>query len=371
MITKICFVGLDNYIMLNPYIKNEYVGGESVQHFLLAKEFSTLGYEVSMIVKDYGQENGEMIDNIKVWKTFKDRTGLPIIQFLHPTITSIIAALKKADADLYYQSCAGIVTGLVAWFCRRHKKRFIFRTASDTDCIVGQQLIKYARDRKIYEYGLRRADIIAVQGINQQRLLWDNYHLDSIPVNLVVEPPRTEISLTKDIDVLWINNFRPLKRPELFFDIALMLPKYQFVMIGGPITGSEHYYYKNSAKSQNINNLEFVGPVPYSAVNKYFARAKVFVNTSEVEGFPNSFLQAWIHGVPVVSFLDPDELIAKNELGFIPVDLEDMVNHIDNLIQHNNQRIYMSSIARKFAAENYSPINIAEKYIKLLEDKVR
>jgi len=111
---KICFVGLDNYPVLNPNKGGENFGGESVQQTLLAKAFIDIGYDVSMVVKDHGQSQGEMIDGIKVWKTFKAQEGVPVFRFFYPRLTSIVAALKKADADIYYQSCAGVNTGIVA-----------------------------------------------------------------------------------------------------------------------------------------------------------------------------------------------------------------------------------------------------------------
>ncbi|HEY3157505.1 MAG TPA: glycosyltransferase, partial [Vicinamibacterales bacterium] len=49
--------------------------------------------------------------------------------------------------------------------------------------------------------------------------------------------------------------------------------------------------------------------------NRLYDRARVLVNTSDVEGFPNSYLQAWIAGVPVVTLIDPDGVIAREGLG--------------------------------------------------------
>src|SRR5262247_1540540 len=118
MTRSICFVGLDNYPVLNPRFGHEYFGGESVQQTLLAKAFAALGYRVSMVVKDHEQPEGEEIDGITVHKTFAESAGVPILRFVHPRMTSILRALARSDADVFYQSCAGMLTGLVGWHCR-------------------------------------------------------------------------------------------------------------------------------------------------------------------------------------------------------------------------------------------------------------
>ena len=365
---KICFVGLDNYPVLNPCMGHKYIGGESVQQTLLAKAFTKLGFQVSMVVKDYGQCDGEIIDDIKIWKTYKHGAGLPVLRFIHPNVTSMIFALNKADADIYYQSCAGMLTGLVGWFCKKNNKRFVFRTASDTDCIAGQQLITYWRDRKIYEYGLKRANVIAVQGVKQQSLLRENYALESVPVNMAVEMPEEELGDSRDIDVLWVNNIRPLKQPELLIELATMVPNRQFVMIGGPCANGESYYDEVAKRARDVGNLDFLGFVPYSEVNSYFARAKVFINTSEVEGFPNSFLQAWIREVPTVSFFDPDDIIKNHGLGAVPSEIIEMAENIDQLLTNTERRESIGEKARAFATDYYSPVSVARTYMDLLEN---
>ncbi len=52
---RICIVGLDSYGMLSGEGDLKYIGGETVQHVLLARAWRDLGHDVSMIVHDDGQ----------------------------------------------------------------------------------------------------------------------------------------------------------------------------------------------------------------------------------------------------------------------------------------------------------------------------
>jgi glycosyltransferase involved in cell wall biosynthesis len=70
------------------------------------------------------------------------------------------------------------------------------------------------------------------------------------------------------------------------------------------------------ARASMLDNLDLYEDVPWSKIDNYFARARVFVNTSTYEGFPNTFVQAALHGAPVVSWrVDPDQLLSTGQLG--------------------------------------------------------
>jgi glycosyltransferase involved in cell wall biosynthesis len=363
---KICFVGRDNYPVLNPSVASSQIGGESVQQTLLAKELVRSGWDVSTVVIDHGQPDGEVIDGVTVYKTYRPEAGLPGFRFVHPRATAVFKALRRADADVYYQSCAGVLTGYVARHCRKNNRKFVFRVASDADCMPGQQLIGLWRDKKIYEYGLRRADLILAQSYKQVDLLRRNYGLDSVCLNMAVEIPADSTDSARNIDALWVGNIKPLKRPEIVFQLATRLPQCRFVVVGGPSSGYNRYFSEVQRQAQSISNLRFAGPVPYKDISRYFSDAKVFINTSEMEGFPNTFLQSWIHGVPVVSFFDPDGIVVANNLGYAPTDVEQMARVIEELTSDETKRSEIARHAAGFALEHYSPEAVVEEYIGVL-----
>lgn len=365
---SICFVESTMYSVLNPESRRSSSGGEAVQTTLLAREFARQGWDVHAVCRDVGQPDGEIIDGIRVWKTFRFEAGLPGIKFFYPRLLKERRALKKADADVYFQSCAGHMTGIVARHVRKTGKKMIFRVAHDTDCIPGQQLIPNRRDRWLYEYGLRSTDLISVQSQYQASELKKNYGLSSVSVNMVVGAP-TETSKERDIDVLWVNNFRPFKRPELVIDIAKQLPDVRFAVIGGKMRGAETLFDEVESAAKDLPNITFIGPVPYSDVNDYFARAKLFLNTSDSEGFPNSFLQAWIRSVPVISYFDPDGLIESRGLGIKAASQQAFYEPIRRLLAADEEREEMGRQARNFANENYSAEAIVGRYASLIGER--
>ena len=143
--------------------KSVHIGGEEVQHALLSRYLVKSGYQVTSLVGDFGQRAVEHVDGVRVRKTFALGAGLPGLRFFTPRMSSTWRALREADADVYYASCAGAMVGVMAAFCRRHRRRFVFRIASDADCAPHTLMVNNTRDRMLYHYGLHRADRILAQ----------------------------------------------------------------------------------------------------------------------------------------------------------------------------------------------------------------
>ena len=363
---KICLVGLDNLPVLAPEYRALGMGGETVQQTLLARALARRGHEVSMVVADQGQEDGARWHSIRAFKAFRPNAGIPVLRFIHPRWTGMWSALKRADADVYYTSCAGMQVGLIALFCWRHRRRFVFRTASDTDCDPSRLLLKYARDRWLYEQGLRRADAILVQSVSQANDMALNYGLKSRVAGMLVEAPGSPVA--RDIQVLWVSNIQHLKRPDRLLQIAERLPDVQIHMVGGPMPGQESIYRQIKDAAETRPNVVFHGRLPYWDTNALYDRAKLLVNTSDVEGFPNSYLQSWIRGVPVVTLLDPDRVIEREGLGAVARSPADLAGLVQSFLLDSDARQAASDRCRRFMAREFGEEKILPAYLDTFQD---
>lgn len=136
-------------------------------------------------------------------------------------------------------------------------------------------------------------------------------------------------------------------------------------MVGG--SGSNRRFYDGiKREAGKIPNLEFTGFVPYPEINNYFNSASILVNTSNVEGFSNTFLQAWAGYTPVVSLnVDPDEIICKHKLGFHSGTFEQMIIDVKTLLKDKGLREEMGMNGRQYVKKEHDLGKIVEKYTEI------
>jgi glycosyltransferase involved in cell wall biosynthesis len=364
---EVCFVGLSNL----PVLAREYarygIGGMEVQQTLLAKELQQRGFGISMVVADYGQPDGASWGGIATWRTFRPKAGIPVLRYLHPRWTSIWAALQRADAAIYYVSGVGMMLGLVAMFARRYGRKVVYRLASSSDCHPDTLCVQYWRDRRLYEYGLKRADLVLAQTAEQQRLMLQNYRRTSIVAPSLLDPPgRCDSFAQRTVDVLWVGTMRPLKRPKLLLELARRLPHLKFEIAGGPSADDPSLLEQVKRGAQALPNVRFLGPVPFHDVRTLFERARLLVGTSEIEGVPNTYLQAWGHGTPVVAYLDPDHLISANGLGRVVHSADEMASAVTSILGADGAWAQTSARCHAFAASRADENSRVQIYVDAL-----
>lgn len=333
---KICFIQTYCYSLFNKNL-NQKFGGSEVQLFLISKELSKdKNFSISFIVGDFGQEKIEESGNIKLYKSCTPKTNDNLIIKFFQAI-KYYNLLNKINADVYFTSTANSIIGIVSLFCKRKNKKHIHRTAHIMD--VDKSFIKSNGILgNIYRYGLEKSDLIITQCNDYKKLLKINHDIDSTVIKNsfeIIERKR----INKQF-ILWVARYEKWKRPDLFLRLAKFFPNKKFIMCcnKNENMGKEWEEIKN--KAIRLKNMKFYEEISINEIQDFFDKAKVFINTSEYEGFPNTFIQAGIGKTPILSLnVNPDNFINKYNCGFYcNNDFEIMKNYLEKLL--NNKIIY-------------------------------
>ena len=361
---KICFVAHGVYPLLSKSCSVDRIGGAELQQVQIGKGLRNKGIDVSYVVFDHGQPDVENIDDLTLHKSFQEDEGIPVIRFLYPRLYKIWKALLRADADVYYCRAAGFLTGVLTLFCRIYKKKYIFAGAHDTDFIPEKLLIPTKRDKFLYLYGIRNAAAIIVQSNDQKQLLWKNFGLKGTVIRNFLDDENISVSYSDRKIILWVATIKSWKRPLQFINLAKIFPDEHFVMIGGRLGSEPKLFQLVTDQCAQLPNITFLGFQPLKETERYFSQCKVFINTSEHEGFPNTFLQAWRCGVPVITYVNPDGIVVENGLGTVVASETELREALSDFLEDKKPD---PEVIMRYFKENHSK-GVIDHYYTLLEN---
>jgi glycosyltransferase involved in cell wall biosynthesis len=351
----ICLVAPQVFPVLTGDRTLQLIGGAEVQENFIARGLHAAGYPVTIISNDYGQSDDMDFEGIRVLKMRQQIKAIPVIRYFHPRLTSMWSALRRANADIYYQRCAGASTFVTGVYSRMHRKRFVYAAAHDLDLSYPRTREIFQgrggwRDLQLYRLGLQMADVVVPSGYN---------------------PPETA-SCNPEGVVLWVSTIRQWKRAELFLQLAQALPDIQFRMIGGMSrsegdSAATDLFFEIEAVARKLPNVEFLGFLPYRDVELHFDQARLVINTSDYEGFPNTFLQAWARGIPTISFVNCGARDVHGPIGMIAEDLNDMQRATVRLIADRDAWSEESVRCRRYFEANHSLAAVIARYRALFD----
>jgi len=366
---KICFVSLSSYPLLTE-THLEYIGGAELQQVVLAKELKRRGYEISFIT--YGKNSDEIkkVNGIEIVPAY-DRNEIKNLSFLRKTLC-IWKKMKEVNADIYFYRAGS--PGISSIFGKLQQKIIINLIASDSQ-VTGEIIIKKSVIAgflvKISNWlDIKLSAIVVSQNNFQKTKLKNRFKVNSIIIrNALIIPPK--INNDKPVYILWVGTIRSVKQPSLFLKIARHFPAYNFLMIGGK-SESVELFRKVNKDANKIQNLNFKGFVSHNKIFNYYKKAILLVNTSKTEGFPNVFLEAWAHSIPVVSLnVDPDGIISKYKLGYHSKTFDQLIDNIMALLQNKKLRQMMAENGRKYVEENHDIKRVADRYEEMIENILR
>lgn len=279
-------------------------GGATVQMFIIANElFKNKENNIFCLTPQIKNKKDIPLRIVEIFNIKK--TILETVYLFHNKI-------KKEKPDVLIQHGLTIFSCLLSLYCRIFKIKFVFMFASDVEV---EGIYQTSKKRCIlFNLLLQTAEIIVVQNKYQNKFLSDKKGVKNSLIYMGF-PIRTFLSAPRGF-VLWIGRCDPWKQPQLFIDLAKVHKDQRFLMICPKVDAK--FFNKIKTLAKEINNLTFIDFASFEDSWKYFEQAKLLINTSRSEGFPQTFIQSVICGVPIISLnVNPDNFISDNQCGFV------------------------------------------------------
>ncbi|MFV0416039.1 MAG: glycosyltransferase family 4 protein [Chthoniobacterales bacterium] len=344
------FVFLSSYahLVLDPS-SNRVSGGAELQVALLAKELAARGHESVLIGGDIGQPDKQTFQGVRTRNGGKFHTG-NTIEMLR-AIPRVTRVLREEQGDYVF------ILGWTAWLFILYLLRkplhykLGFICGLDTE-VNGEYRKANPVSGGLFEYALRRLDVRFAMTRLQESLFQKNGMDCHLYRNLILPRQNTLNEIpAKDIDLLWIARCQKIKRPHLFLDLAEACPEAHCEMVC-PAEDAE-LFASIEARAKKLPNVTFLERVPYHEVQSHYDRARLFVNTSDWEGWPNSFIQAGQGYCGILSLsVKPDTLFEDFALGKLcQNDMEQLKSTAKNFLQSKEKTDALGHEARRFVDE--------------------
>jgi len=362
------------------------IGGAERQFILFGKGLKREGWLVAFITQKTNNERGHNTLGFKCYHADFSYLGgskvrLPMSWYL------LWQAMKQANANYYVVKVPGHLLALMSIFCRLRKRRLVFWSQTSFDADPKERVGINRVASMLQDWGLKRTDIVIAQTEEQKKAFKCNYGINAHVVQSICGRLNSAVSSKKvkgcKIDILWAGNSLPTKRQEVVFELARLLPHRTFAVA---MNQSDERRFKWAEKAASkLQNVKFLGTVPQLDMEMWFSRTKVLINTSTREGFPNTFLQAWMNSVPVVSLnVDPDDIIKSNHLGLVVNNEQNravretkfielarqMIEPIERLLNNEKLRIQMGKNAAEYVRKNHVPDVVVPRLLEVLRRSI-
>jgi len=352
---KILFFNFYNGVYAYAADDSLAVGGAEQQQWLLGRALAAAGWSVTVGLQGIPElENGTTIKDVQFVSLPSSQTFLAPYQRL----LYLYRFFQSHRPDWWYWRCASHLWGPAVTIAKLVGVRTIFAAAFDTDVHPRDALVERSRLWPLYAWGLSNSDRIFVQHSGQFSELPSKLrHKAAIVPNMINTPPTMKPHREREKYVAWVGMLRQPKRPDLLLEIAQKAPDLNFVVCGG---ASDHRS-PNCFGAEIVDglnklpNVDYRGQVAPDNAREIIANASVLLCTSEGEGFPNIFLEAWSSGTPVVSMkIDPDQVIERLDLGTVSGDVGKAIKDLDLLMESPQRREQISLRARRYVVEHHS-----------------
>ncbi len=325
------------------------------------RRFGGIAVQLNLWIKTFAA-NGWDVHALSTVEAITDNAGIHYHKVRHVRYIDVVYdwivmrhVIREVRPDLVMIRGAQRLLFPLSIVAHHYGAKVIMFGASNVNFVPGTANVRNPLNRKLYEWSLRwHIDYFVTQNQYQAATLKSNYGKDSLTLLNIwdTESPDTAGHNEKKYDVIWVSNFRRLKRAEWIIEAAKELPQYRFAIIGGP--NDKAYYDEIASAANDFSNIDFLGIKTLCETTRIISQSRILACTSEYEGFPNTFLQAWAAQVPVVSTVDPSGIVMANNLGNIVTTLQEFIDCLNKLLLSKSTLRLMGESITQFFHKNIS-----------------
>ncbi len=344
-------------------------GGAEVDAWMIGKMAHEAGHEVHVLV-DHCQcktpsevEDGFHLHSL-VRETAVD-TSMPL------RLLAFWKALHRIRPDCCLIKLISPYSATLAAYCRLHHTGMIYRAGNLRDQRLAEGDRSYGWKEALYfRLTLSGLGVYLAQTAEQCEAIRTYHPCVKHCYRQVTTHTAKEgqpLSFVDRKHVLWVGHLSQVKRPDRLLELARLLPDRDFVMIASTRQGSEVQGIRAQIETQS--NVRLIENVPLRDIQTWFDRAILFVNTSDSEGFPNTFIQASMAGTPLASLrVDPEGVVSRSGGGLLEPDARTLAQQIEELHKSPDRWCSMST-AVQVAMQSYydwpAACQAYEKYFRI------
>ncbi len=331
-------------------------GGAETQVLMLARALVERGHRVGIVAFADGRALPRRVHGVEVIAQRTPRIGVPVLRTIDYWIQTVVL-LARMPASVLVQRAAGIHTFLVAVAAGLRRRRFVYASAS----LMDFDLVTWGPRRwiaRLFDVAVRWADEVVVQTGEQVGLCRERFGREPVLIRSLVAPPASVPAPEVQPEAfLWMGRLSGLKRPLAYLELAGAIPEARFRMVAEDLPGDEGQRIAGEVRrrARELPNFELLPARPQEQLAPLIGEAVAVVNTSEVEGMPNVFLEGWSRGVPALALShDPDGVIARERLGgFAGGDAGRLAQLARELWRDRGDRSELSVRCRDFVAREH------------------
>lgn len=239
---------------------------------------------------------------------------------------------------------------------------------------VGNQLNAHTGNQ-LFKWVLRKANLIVLLAKHWEQLFKDKYTDINVPTAVLYNACKTQFPTSvqdKEKSIIMAAYFNSNKAPDLLLQawakIKDKYPDWKITMMGN----GEVEHFKEMTHQMGLDNcVSFPGYITGKEKEDYWRKASIYCMCSYNEGFPMVVLEAWAHGIAVITTPVgglPDVIEeGKNCLTFPFGNVEILAEKLELLIENEQLRYKLAEYSRQFVKDTFSIEKIDKDIINIYQ----